>query len=124
MQKVGEINPAHFENIFLISTNDVVITEERIEHIKERHPLDYERYAEYIPKVLKEPDYIIEANRPNSAVLLKEFTDDEKCFKLVLRLRANNEKSRFSNSIISFWKIDKKDWNRLIANKKILYKSE
>ena len=30
-----------------IQTEDVIITEERIQHIKERHPNDYERYCEF-----------------------------------------------------------------------------
>lgn len=31
-----------------IVTDEVIITDERIRHIKEKHPQDYERYAEYI----------------------------------------------------------------------------
>ena len=55
-----------------IATDDVVITDERIAHIKERHPNDYERYCSYIPNIIAEPDYIIKANKPNTGVLLKE----------------------------------------------------
>ena len=35
-----------------MDSNTVIITKERIEHIKERHPDDYEKYAIYIPAVL------------------------------------------------------------------------
>ena len=81
--KIGEINPKYFEKIFPILTDEVVITEEQIEHIKKRHPRDYEQYAERIPRVLKEPDYIIEANKPNSAVLLKEFSTEQERITMV-----------------------------------------
>ena len=41
-----------------IRTDDVVITDERIAHIKERHPNDYERFMMYIPQIIEAPDYI------------------------------------------------------------------
>ena len=53
-----------------ILTNDVIITDERIRHIKERHPNDYERFYSYIPEMIKNPD-IIQANKPNTAIVLK-----------------------------------------------------
>ncbi len=54
-------------------TNEVIITEERIQHIQERHPGDFERYVSYLKQIIEDPDYILEANKPNTAVLLKEF---------------------------------------------------
>ena len=121
--KVGEINPKHFENVFQILTNDVVITEKQIAHIMARHPQDYMHYAGYIPQILSDPDYIIEANRAYSAVLMKSFTGDGERFQLVLRLRAANDPDTYRNSIITFLRIREKEWNRLISNKRILYKS-
>lgn len=44
-----------------IQTDDVIITEERIQHIKERHPNDYEKYYKYMREIIESPEYIIEA---------------------------------------------------------------
>ena len=33
-----------------IQTSDVIITQQQIEHIQERHPNDYERYFKYVNK--------------------------------------------------------------------------
>ncbi|MCL1819351.1 MAG: PBECR2 nuclease fold domain-containing protein [Oscillospiraceae bacterium] len=107
--KIGEVNPEHFENIFTITEKDVVITEKQIAHIKERHPQDYERYAGYIPQIIKEPDYIIEANKPNSSVLLKYISENGEYFQLVLRLKAKTDPKDYRNSVISFWKIAEED---------------
>lgn len=107
-----------------IQTDEVIITDKQIEHIKERHPNDYEEFGEYFEKIIEEPDYIIEANRPNSALILKNITDADEQFKTVLRLAVSSDSSEIKNSIITFMKIDEKEWNRLIKNKKILYKSE
>lgn len=38
-----------------ITTSEVIITDERIAHIKERHPNDYEKFFSYIPKSLLSP---------------------------------------------------------------------
>ena len=54
-----------------IQTDEVIITERQIEHIKERHPSDYERYFSYAQEIIREPDYILEANKPNTAFVLK-----------------------------------------------------
>ncbi len=107
-----------------IITDEVIITEERIQHIKERHPNDYELFYSYMREVIEQPEYIIEANKPNTALILKSFSDSNKQFKTILRLVTSADNSTFKNSVITFMKINEKEWNRLIKNKKILYKSE
>lgn len=107
-----------------ITTDEVIITDERIAHIKERHPGDYERFAEYLREIVEQPDYILGANKPNSAVILKEIQRDDEVFKTVLRLATPADHPGYKNSIITFLKIDKKDWERLLRNKIVLYKRE
>ena len=121
---IGRIDPKHFEDIALILTDEVVLTAKQLAHIKERHPKDYERYADYIPRVLKEPDYILEANLPNSAVLLKTFSEDGRRFQLILRLKTVDDSAEFKNSIITFMEIGDKRYMRYLRTKKVLYKSE
>lgn len=106
-----------------IVTDEVIITDERIGHIKERHPNDYEKYCEYLKLIVEEPDYIVETKKPNTALILKEIKEsNERQFKTVLRLTTSTDNPGFKNSIITFMKIDEKEWNRLLRNKLILYK--
>ena len=107
-----------------IQTDEVIITDERIQHIKERHPNDFERYCQYMREIIENPEYIVEANKPKSALLLKTFTEGEDVFKTVLRLITSDDDPAFKNSIITFMKIDDKEYKRLVKNKKVLYKSE
>lgn len=107
-----------------IQTSEVIITDERIKHIQERHPEDYERFRSYIPKIIAEPDYIIAANKEDTAVILKEITENGEKFKLILRLKTPRDPENYKNSIISFWKVGETTWKKTIKNKKILYKSE
>lgn len=107
-----------------IKTDEVIITDERIAHIQERHPNDYERYCSYIPEIVADPDYIIEANKPNTAVVLKEIQSGGEKFKLILRLKVEGDPSEYKNSVVSFWLIGDTTWQKTIKNKKILYKKE
>jgi len=106
-----------------IITDEVVITEKQIEHIKERHPNDFERFEMYFKEIVEQPDYIIESPKPKTALVLKEvLIDNNEVFKMVIRLATSEDNPTYKNSIITFMKIDDKEWNRLLRNKKILYK--
>ena len=107
-----------------ITTDEVIITDKQIDHIKNRHPNDYELFNKYFEKIVEQPDYIIEANKPFTALILKEIQIDNKQFKTVVRLATSNDTPSYKNSIITFMKIDDREWNRILKNKKILYKSE
>ena len=107
-----------------IRTDEVIITDKQIEHIKIRHPNDYEKFHLFFKEIVENPDYIIEANKPNTALILKEIKNEQEQFKAVLRLATSSDNITYKNSIITFMKINDKEWARLLRNKKILYKSE
>ena len=111
MQLVGKIDRDIYSCITEdIVTEDVIITEERIEHIKERHPNDYERFYCYLPEIISSPDYIVEANKPNTAVILKEVGEQGERFKLVLRIKVQGDPQEYKNSIMTFWYIGDATW--------------
>ena len=126
MKFIGKIQRCIYQCIADdISVDEVIITDERIRHVKERHPNDYEKYWGYLKNIVEDPDFIIESNKPNTALILKEVREsDEKRFKTVLRLNVSTDNPNFKNSIITFMKINEKEWSRLIRNKRILYKKD
>ena len=125
MHYIGKIDIRIYKCVTAdIQTDEVIITDERIQHIKEHHPNDFERYCQYMREIVENPEYIIEANRPRTALLLKTFIDGDEVFKTVLRLITSGDNPDFKNSIITFMKIDDKEYRRLVKNKKVLYKSE
>ena len=105
-------------------TDEVILTDERMAHIKARHPGDYERFCGYLPQIVADPDYIIEDKRPNTALVLKEISAEGKKFRLSLRLVTSEDDPDFKNSVLTFLRIRGKEWRRLIANKTVLYKKE
>lgn len=125
VHSVGKINREIFKCITEdIRTDEVIITDERIRHVKERHPDDYERFCSYIPQIIETPDYIIKANKPNTATILKEIIEDGKKFQLVLRIKTSEDDPAFKNSVITFLNINERTWNKYLRNKEILYKRE
>ena len=49
---------------------------------------------------------------------------NNKVFKVVVRLNTSTDNPQYKNSIITFMKINEKEWKRLLKNKTILYKRE
>ena len=107
-----------------IRTSEVIITEERIEHIKSHHPNDYERYSGYIVQMLKKPQYILADSVPNTAIILQSFQEAGEHFRLILKIAVLNDKPAKKNSILTFMKISEKKFKKYLRNKNILYKSE
>lgn len=123
VQYVGKLDKSIYRCVSEdIVTDEVIITDERIKHIKERHPNDWERFMGYIPQIIADPDYIIEANKPNTAVLLKEVETGSDKFKLILRLKVKSDPVDYKNSVMSFWHIGDTTWKKNLKNKKTLYK--
>ena len=123
MYKVGRIDIEKYKCVTPeIVTDEVIITDERIAHIQERHPDDFERFVSYMPQIISDPDYIVEANKAHTAVILKEIEENGEKFKLILRLKMPNDPAEYKNSIISFWHIGDATWKKMIKNKNILYK--
>ena len=120
---VGRIPLELYRKLFLdITTDEVIITGERIEHIMQRHPQDYERYRQYMREIIAEPDYIMKANKPNSVMLMKEFVHDGRAFKMILRLHTSVDDPNYKNSIITFMKTRRDKYEQYIRTKIILYK--
>ncbi|MCL2821276.1 MAG: PBECR2 nuclease fold domain-containing protein, partial [Oscillospiraceae bacterium] len=119
---IGTINLDIFKSVSDdITTDKVIFNSDRIEHVKKDHPGDYESFSIYIATILKNPDYIIKANRPKSAVLLSKIMPCGTKLKLVLRLNTSSDPPEYKNSIITFMKIRDKEWRRITKSRNVLY---
>lgn len=105
-----------------ICTDEVIITDRQIQHIKERHPNDYERFVKYFEEALSCPDYILEANKPNSAMVLKEIELNNEKIKIILRLHTSTDPEGYKNSIITAQRVKERRYKQYIRNGKILYR--
>ena len=104
-----------------IITDEVIITNERVQHIKDRHPNDYEKFFQYMAEAILKPDYILE-NAPKTALVLKEFHEGTQKLRLVLRLATPEDEQNYQNSIITMMQTGEKKWKQNLRTKRILYK--
>ena len=125
MQYIGKIDREKLKSYSNnIITDDVILTEERIRHIKEHHPGDYEKYGIYVQEVIEDPDYILEDNKNIDTVLyMKNIKDNKKNIQVVIRLSTNKEQINKKNSILTLWKIRNSTYNQLIRNRKVIWKN-
>ena len=105
-----------------VTTDEVILTNERKGHIEERHKGHYELWEEHIQEILKNPDFILEdIEHENTIIILKELIKDDKRIKMVIKLAMNNFEKRY-NSIITLWNIRQRDYSKTIVKNKIIYK--
>lgn len=123
MQYIGKLDRNKFKAITSdITTDEVILTDKQVDHIKERHPNDYENYFRYFKEIVENPDYIIRDTKPNTGFLLKEFRKNDVRFQLILRLHTSSDNPEYKNSVITFLKINQKKYNQYLRNKEIIWK--
>lgn len=72
---LGNINLSILEKEFgKLQTSEIIITGERIAHIKERHLIDYELFETYGEQCVQNPDYIIrDSKNRNTVFMIKNY---------------------------------------------------
>ena len=105
-------------------TDEVIITEEQIVHIRERHPEAYIDTLHYVREILDDPDYIFRDKRPNTGLVVKKISNKEENALLVLKIVTSDDNKDYKNSVITSWKITERRLNNYLRNKDIIYKKE
>lgn len=105
----------------IVSTEKVILTRERKQHIIDKHKEHYSLWKEEIEETLYNPDYILEEGQhEDTIIILKEIIKEDKRIKIIIKLEVNNFENRY-NSIITLWNIRKRDYNKTIEKNKIIY---
>lgn len=105
-------------------TEEVIITEEQLSHIREKHPEAYQDTLLYVKDVLDDPDYIFKDKKENSGIVVKKIINEEEHSLLVIKIITSKDNKDYKNSVITGWKITEKRLNNYIRNKNIIYKKE
>ncbi|MDD3410519.1 MAG: minor capsid protein [Eubacteriales bacterium] len=97
-----------------IDTPVLVLTDERISHIAEGHPGDYEKYGGFILEVAENPDFIMsDARNANTAIYIKHMEKESVNLRLNVRCHVQGENAELSNSILTFQQIRDQEYRRL-----------
>ena len=125
MRFVGKLNKEIFRCISEeIRTDEVIITENQINHIIERRGKEfYNKYSGMFRKIIEEPDYIFKDNE-NTALACKKVEEDGKVINLVVRLVLPKDNPEYKNSIITAVGENENRFQRRLRNHELLYKRE
>jgi len=103
-------------------TEDVVITDERINHIKTQHPNIFEKYIQSLSDFIEKPNYILrDKKNVDTLLILKRIDSFNENIQIVIKLQIKNEENK-ANTILTFWKIRDRNYNSTIKNNEIIYK--
>lgn len=105
-------------------TGDIVITDEQLLHIRDKHPDAYPEVIRYLRNTLDDPDYILRDKRPNTGIVIKRVLRDKNNILLAVRICTSEDKQGYKNSVITSWKIAEKRLENYLRNKEVIYKKE
>lgn len=106
-----------------IRTDEVVLTRERLEHIKERHQEDFDLYFQQLQQIIDNPDYILkDAKNDLTAMLIKHIEDTN--INVIIRLSIKNDRIHTKNSIMTLYRIRDKNLKKLMKRNETIYKRE
>ena len=123
VQTIGSIDASIIEKEFgKLNTTDVVLTNERVQHIKKNHPQDYDLFEKYGISTVTNPDIVLrDVNNDNTVFMIAKLEDSN--LNAIVRLSVVGEDSEgLKNSIMTFYRIREKNLKKLIAKNKLLYK--
>ena len=125
VHSVGKINREIFKCITEdIRTDEVIITDNQIQHIKDRHPEIYDKVLNNIQEAIRVPDYIIRDKHEYTGLVIKRIEIESGILQVVLRLCTSEDEQGYKNSIISCWELSEKRLQNYLRNKEILYSRE
>ena len=98
---------SNFIQIFLHNTDNNIKIHTRLVQKREQHIIDrrgqefYDKYRPHFAEILTSPDYIFPDKKPDTALVSKTFSEDNKTVNVVLRLVVEGDDPSYKNSIIS-----------------------
>lgn len=124
LKVLGEIDERALKMEFgTLQTTEVVVTEERIKHIRERHPQDVELFETYGQETITVPDMIVkDVKNEGTVFLIKHLPDCN--INVVVRLALEIENKGLKNSVMTFYRIRTKNLEKLLKKNKEIYRKE
>lgn len=124
IQHLGKINIEVLEKEFgKIQTDEIIVTNERIAHIKERHPEDFLLFERYGKESVISPDIIIKDMKHESTVFMVKKLPETN-LNVVVRVVLETDDSKLKNSVMTFYRIRERNLRKLVDKNALLYKKE
>lgn len=124
IKSLGKLNIVLLEKVFgKIQTDEIIVTSERVAHIQERHPQDFELFVKYGANSVQNPDYVIrDIKRDGTVFMVKKLPDTN--LNIVVRVALDTDQEGLKNSVMTFYRIRERNLRKLIEKNGLLYKKE
>ena len=120
MLKVGEIDRAKLASMYSsLLSGDLILTAERLAHIRARHPEDADLFIRYGEQVIQDPDLILNDDKNRATVMYIRAIESTN-LNIIVRLALAEDAGK-SHSIMTAYRLGEKTVKRLKKKNKILY---
>lgn len=114
IKSLGKINTAILEKKFgKVQTDEIIVTNERLIHIQQRHPQDYELFEKYGQDCVQNPEYIINDKKNDGTVFMVRGLPDTN-LNVVVRVALETDKKGLKNSVMTFYRLRDRNLRKLI----------
>jgi hypothetical protein len=100
-EKVGEINEVVISilNLSVDPGTPILLGGTNLEHMKKRHPKDFDKYKGKIAEILEFPDYVAQHPKEDSIEYIKKYYDEEKEDYVLVAVRATANGIHFAKTL-------------------------
>lgn len=106
-----------------ITTDKVILTEERKIHIYNNHPKDYKKIITNIRKVVLNPKIVLEDTKNTDTVFFIGKLENDN-LNVIVKLNTTNSEEHPQNSVMTAWVIRDKNLKKIQEKNKTIYNSE
>lgn len=106
-----------------ITTEDIVLTDERKGHILEDHKNDYETIMKNIDRVVLNPKEVLEDSKNKDTLFFIDKLEKNN-LNVIVKLNTTNNEEHPQNSIMTAWIIRNRNLKKLEEKNKTIYKKE
>lgn len=121
---IGKIDKRLLEQEFgELKTAEVVLTDERRLHIKERHANDFDMFEQNCKEIIAHPQIVLKDEKnPDTVFMINHIAETN--LNVVVKLAVVDDERHPKNSIMTSYRIRDKNLKKLEKKNKILYKLE
>lgn len=121
---LGKIKLKPLEKVFgEIQTDEIIITNERVKHILERHREDYDLFLQYVAPTVTQPDVVIkDCKNVGTVFMVKRMPNIN--VNVVVRVALSTDKKGLKNSVMTFYRMRDKNLKKIMEKNEVLYINE
>ena len=99
--KVGKIDDIVISilNLSIDPDTPIFLGETNLEHMKNEHPEDFEKYGDKIEEIINNPDYVAKHPKKDSIEYIKKYYDKQKQDYVLVAVRASSSNIYYARTL-------------------------